>query len=512
MSFTMPIRDKRVVLPQVCAEKIMKPTDTSRWPSMFRRHNGGSLVWSMILVWGMLAESPRSTGAETTPELVVPPIPPEPVTVDVTRAESPRVIGVAGCLAASCHGGKSLIGGEATAWLSRDAAHRRAYDVLFNDVSVRMAKRLGIEAAHRDARCLACHSTASIATTGQQGERFAVEFGVGCESCHGGAGEWVARHTTREWRTLPAAERAFLGFRDLKSLTTRATTCVTCHVGSPAATVDHDLIAAGHPRLAFEMSAYHALLPKHWNAAVELQTDPVQETRLWAIGHIASAKALSDISLARADRAHQRGERFVAPDLAEFDCQACHHDLGEPPGDRPTLRQPLGMPRWGSWTFPTTTFVLRELPARTDDTRQSDDASLRSLEKLWQRARLSGVSATELQGAAERTSNTLAKSLPLAESWTLTPAKLDELRGHALSQETNNVWPPTWDGDTQRFLAVVALSRSQARAIGSPQTMTLRLLSQLRDRLQYPPGFATPHGYSSKSAQHLFHQLPTDAK
>ena len=72
-----------------------------------------------------------------------------------------RVVGVAGCTAASCHGGKSLVGGEATAWLTRDVAHRRAFDVLFNETSVRMAQQLGLKAAHTEARCLACHSTAN---------------------------------------------------------------------------------------------------------------------------------------------------------------------------------------------------------------------------------------------------------------------------------------------------------------------------------------------------------------
>ena len=173
-------------------------------------------------------------------------------------AEEPaahRVVGVAGCTAASCHGGKSLVGGEATAWLTRDVAHRRAFDVLFNESSVRMAKQLGLKAPHTEARCLACHSTEAAHPGGAKGERFAVEFGVGCESCHGAAGDWLTRHTERSWRSLSASQKLDLGYHDLRSMNARAEKCVACHVGSPRATVDHDLIAAGHPRLAFELSS-----------------------------------------------------------------------------------------------------------------------------------------------------------------------------------------------------------------------------------------------------------------
>ena len=87
-----------------------------------------------------------------------------------------RVIGTAGCTAASCHGGRSLIGGEASAWLVRDTAHRRAFDVLFNETSQRMAKQLGLKAAHTEARCLACHSTEASQPGVTHGERFAVEL------------------------------------------------------------------------------------------------------------------------------------------------------------------------------------------------------------------------------------------------------------------------------------------------------------------------------------------------
>ena len=75
-----------------------------------------------------------------------------------------QLIGVVGCNAVSCHGGRSLVGGEAGAWQMRDTMHRRAYEILFNDVSVAMAKKLDLKndagdkiCAHEHKRCLACH-------------------------------------------------------------------------------------------------------------------------------------------------------------------------------------------------------------------------------------------------------------------------------------------------------------------------------------------------------------------
>ena len=158
----------------------------------------------------------------------------------------PVLVGAAGCSAASCHGGRGILGGEYTHWATRDTAHRQAYNILLSDASKKMAAKLDIPAAHKARRCLACHSMDAGPAVADHGARFAVEFGVGCESCHGAAGQWIARHTERSWKTLSDHQKGEFGFRNLRSLATRAETCIACHVGSPNTTVDHELIAAGH--------------------------------------------------------------------------------------------------------------------------------------------------------------------------------------------------------------------------------------------------------------------------
>ena len=417
-----------------------------------------------------------------------------------------RVIGTAGCTAASCHGGRSLIGGEASAWLARDAAHRRAFDVLFNETSLRMAKQLGLKAAHAEARCLACHSTAASQPGVVHGERFAVEFGVGCESCHGEAGDWIAKHTERSWRSLSADSKSSLGFRDLHSLTVRAEACAACHVGSPRATVDHDLIAAGHPRLAFEMSAYHDLLPKHWDAAAELRRDPAQQVRLWAIGHAISAKAMSDISVARADFAIKTGATRVIPDLAEFDCQACHHDLAEPTHGRPTLRRPLGAPRWGSWNVAPARVAAWQSQSAFGKDGTNADASLERILNLMEQSRLGAAPADVLLTTARQSSRELAAWSRSLDFATTDADQSQQLLQHLLSVESDREWLPTWEGQTQRYLAIVAVNQSLSR-VTDRKVVPLDGLARVSKRLQFPVDYATPRGLTADDLQDLFRGL-----
>lgn len=417
-----------------------------------------------------------------------------------------RIVGVAGCTAASCHGGKSLIGGEATAWLTRDTAHRRAYDVLFNETSVRMANQLGLKAAHTEARCLACHSTEAAHPDAVKGERFAIEFGIGCESCHGAAGAWVARHTERTWRSLAASQKAELGFHDLRSASARAEKCAECHVGSPRATVNHDLIAAGHPRLTFEMSAYHDLLPKHWDSAAELRRDPAQSLRLWAIGQGVSAKAISDVAVARAENALNSGASHATPDLAEFDCHACHHDLAEPARGRPTPHGPLGAPRWGSWSIHPARLISRQSQLAFGQDGATADASLTKLIGLVEQSRLGAVRAETLLPTARQASHDLKTWSQALEFASISPAQTVQLRHRLIAAESNSDWLPTWDGQTQRFLAIAALNQS-LRGMADQKTFAIGSLIEFPKRLRFPVGYATPREFSPDDLETLFREL-----
>src|SRR5262249_39929757 len=142
--------------------------------------------------------------------------------------------------------------------------------------------------------CLACHATSGPASNPALAAVVRAD-GVGCESCHGPAGSWLALHTTYEWDGLtPLEKEQRFGMVRNADLGRRAETCARCHVGEAGREVDHDLIAAGHPRLAFEFAAYLAKLPAHW-VEKERNAAPDFPARAWAIGQAVTAKAAIEL-------------------------------------------------------------------------------------------------------------------------------------------------------------------------------------------------------------------------
>jgi hypothetical protein len=264
--------------------------------------------------------------------------------------------GISGCSAKACHGGPAPADSKDettkssyafTHWINHDK-HADAYRNLFNERSVRIAKNLAVDGkivpAHEDVRCLACHTIPQTAF-GEPGDSWTLNLrreGVGCEACHGPAeGTWLRAHTTSEFNN-PTSIKANCDKYAMTWLNTfpkRAQVCTGCHVGAaadpdknlPLRDVNHDLIAAGHPRLDFELSTYMANLTPHWvekdrtkpgpdNLLSKL--DPGYEAHIWTAGQEATAKASVNLLEYHAGPAYG-----TWPEFAEHDCYACHHDL-----------------------------------------------------------------------------------------------------------------------------------------------------------------------------------------
>src|SRR4051794_4544962 len=203
-------------------------------------------------------------------------------------------------------------------WSDNDP-HTRAWYVLWQTKRGRgMSELLHPEAKDKDGepnavakdpRCLACHVTPQAADLKQNehGARDEWQFGVGCEGCHGrasGKDGWLHRHYRDKWTTnkTPAAEKKKYGLNDLSDLRERALVCAGCHVGAPAddtkmlplRDMNHDHVAAGHPRLMFEFAAFLANEPKHWLEAWEREKDEGKreeqkrlfQGRAWALGQL----------------------------------------------------------------------------------------------------------------------------------------------------------------------------------------------------------------------------------
>ncbi|HET7710330.1 MAG TPA: multiheme c-type cytochrome, partial [Thermoanaerobaculia bacterium] len=266
--------------------------------------------------------------------------------------------GVASCINSGCHGSTQplqatrVLQNEYFTWLNRDP-HSQAYNVLFNAKSARIARNMRLRrSAYQETLCLDCHST-NVPANAVSG-RIDLEDGVQCEACHGPAGGWRSEHAQSGWTHQQSVAR---GAIDLRNVQTRARVCLACHQGNERAEVDHELIAAGHPILPFELDNYTATMPPHWHQdkATHGASKATHGASAWAIGQLAAFRQSLE-NLAR----HARGPEW--PEFSDMSCHNCHHSL-----EGSEWRQERGWPdRAGlpSWT-PQRWAVLRLLVANT---------------------------------------------------------------------------------------------------------------------------------------------------
>ena len=234
--------------------------------------------------------------------------------------ETGNYVGPGSCSAVACHGairpapGARVLQTEYSTWVSQDR-HARATDVLANSVSQRMGRILGIGNPVQAPKCLVCHSL--DVPSALRGRTFATE-GVSCEACHGPATGWLGYHVTRDATHDESVKR---GMYDTKDVVKRTETCLACHLGTPEKFVDHEMIAAGHPDLVFELEAFSAAMPRHWKDTAG--PDAYRAVRTFAVGQLTHLRA----SL---DRLARRVKGPIWPEYAELDCFACHHSLTRP--------------------------------------------------------------------------------------------------------------------------------------------------------------------------------------
>ncbi len=95
----------------------------------------------------------------------------------------------------------------------------------------------------------------------------------------------------------------------------RAKTCLACHLGTGEQVVDHELIAAGHPDLAFELESFDAAQPAHHRAASGRRRGCARGP--WD-SRLRSAKACG---------CWRRTPRGSWPEFSDLECYQCHHDL-----------------------------------------------------------------------------------------------------------------------------------------------------------------------------------------
>lgn len=289
------------------------------------------------------------------------------------------ILGPVSCATSTCHGGVVNRGPTwnhaHSIWIAQDphaGAGRLLRDSDSRSIVVRLDPASASDPERFDTvlrqRCISCHITTSADQCSQTGkiDDSILSEGVSCESCHGAADRWLQPHLQTDW----IGQRRFestTGMRDNESIIGRSETCVRCHVGSRTADglirdVNHDLIAAGHPALRFDLLIYNENLPKHWSTddAAEVSFNE-SAVRIRKVSRAIGLAAAASLSSQRAtgfmkDRGKSNSLAVPWPELADYDCFACHQSLSidefrlPPTG---TGKSPLhissGLPIWNAW-------------------------------------------------------------------------------------------------------------------------------------------------------------------
>lgn len=229
-------------------------------------------------------------------------------------AQQAQYIGAGGCASSNCHGGTRIFnekdsriwGNEYSVWAVSDK-HSKAYKVLDEPRGKRMAQILHISDAATDKRCAPCHVAGSP-------ERMRSD-GVSCEACHGPAEKWLGSHVKPNTHPQSVAS----GMIDTKDVTVRARTCLECHLGTRDKFVDHELIAAGHPDLVFELDTFSWAEPAHYRDPKPATGNTLPRLRGWAVGQ--------SVALSGGLRRMAENGQKKWPEFSDLECYQCHHDL-----------------------------------------------------------------------------------------------------------------------------------------------------------------------------------------
>ncbi|MSR31054.1 MAG: hypothetical protein EXR99_06050 [Gemmataceae bacterium] len=423
--------------------------------------------------------------------------------------------GSGSCSGRACHGSADpkpdspILRNEYSTWLAHDK-HARSFETLLSPRSKRMAENLGILAAHRDLRCLACHGNPGLALP-QSLQDSPLEIGIGCESCHGRAtSKWLGLHTTPSWKNPQGLSKSQQyqkeGMNYLGDAFSQATVCVGCHVGAPAdpenglpaRDLNHDLMAAGHPRLTFETFSHLANMPPHWNVK-KYDSQPQRDLETWFAGQLATGQAMAGLLAYRAEKAQK--DLAPWPEFADFSCLACHADF-QSPSWRNSTKYLQGRKPGSSFLSPWTRALL---PEALGISGVDATASLAALNQLIKEMRGYQPEARKVAPAAGKLAEELDKSireirqrsavnpygnylgLPVA------PMILDSSAGKQLLEQLKkkDISAVSWDESAQIYLALRAIARAEGKG-SNPEPW---------GNIIFPLGFEGPVNYQPNPDQ-----------
>ena len=390
-----------------------------------------------------------------------------------------KYVGPGSCSAVACHGGiaprktTKVLQNEYSTWVTEDK-HARGYTVLSEPLGRQMSAILKIGPAEKAQRCLVCHALS--VSESERAREFDASEGVSCESCHGPSSAWLGPHVQAGAKHPDMVK---LGLVDNKNLAARSEECLTCHLGSVKKDmqVDHEMIAAGHPDLTFELDSFTAVEPPHW---VEKDPDPLFGMRAWGVGQAVQLRE----SMLRVSR---RAESGPWPEFSEMDCITCHHALTGPL----SWRQQEGYAghRAGDAPYNLARFIVfRHFAQEIDPAAQGTLA-----QQVAEVARLVTTMSPDraaVQTAARRAAASADKLL--AE---IRDAQYDRARTQRLLREiANDADAIAKQGERtaeQATMTVDSLYIAQARA-GGTNAATRTAIDQLFTQVKNPSGYNAP--------------------
>ncbi len=298
---------------------------------------------------------------------------------------------------------------ELQTWAESDK-HAQGFTSLLetNERAKQMGRLLGVAEIHRDKRCLACHTGFPLSAMGDDPHLMSAELvadrrvsrGISCEGCHGSSGDSVAdgaelvgwnmpHRSKKTWRFLSADEkRAKYGFVNVRTPSARTRMCLSCHLGNveEGKIVTHEMYAAGHPPLpGFELETFASQMPKHWrdfpakaekarseyldqNAKADdvyghdsFRPGNLHSTRNALVAALVSYCENLKLTAALADDAAKSPiAKPDWPELSQFECFACHHDLKDRSWrQQRRLHGAPGRPMLRNWPTPLTKLALK---------------------------------------------------------------------------------------------------------------------------------------------------------
>lgn len=323
---------------------------------------------------------------------------------------------------------------------SPSGAHSRAWRVIQEPRGQAIVRRMGLDAAGVQRECAGCHASPGSARPSD---------GVDCEACHGASGGWLSSHYTVG---ASHARNVAQGMTDLTRPQVKAQVCLDCHFSGDARGqfIAHRIMAAGHPRISFELDLFTTLQQHHDEDAdyVQRKGGKTNSMRMWAVGQAEAVKRSLELYSQPA-----RAMDGIFPEFTFYDCHSCHRRIydGED-GNVTAIRNPGRLIDLGTPPYNDENMIMLLAAARViaPDAAATFDARAKAFHKAMLANRAETVAAAQaLRQSADALSARFASASFTREQ---TFAIMDSIASDAIGERYTD-----YEGAVQSVMAVDTL-------------------------------------------------------